>query len=200
MAVRQRFHPLQPGSTIPDDWHSGVIPDNIEVGDNTMIDTSWCFHSFRSRQPIGARIGHDVTIARTSFAVERDATVEIGDFCYLDNASLACASRISIGSHVLLATGVSILDSDFHPIDVAERTLDAVALSPVGDPAARPSFESRPVVIEDNVRIGPNATVLKGVRVGAGAVVAAGAVVIGDVPPGAHVAGNPAHVIEGGGE
>ena len=53
-----------------------------------------------------------------------------------------------------------------------------------------------PVVIEDNVVIGANAVVLEGCRVGKGAVVAAGAVVIEDVPAGAVVAGVPARVIK----
>jgi 2,3,4,5-tetrahydropyridine-2-carboxylate N-succinyltransferase/tetrahydrodipicolinate N-acetyltransferase len=53
-----------------------------------------------------------------------------------------------------------------------------------------------PVVLEDDVLIGANAVVLEGVRIGAGAVVAAGAVVIEDVPAGAVVAGVPARVIK----
>ena len=53
-----------------------------------------------------------------------------------------------------------------------------------------------PVIIEDDVLIGANAVVLEGVRVGKGAVVAAGAVVVEDVAPGAVVAGVPAKVIK----
>lgn len=57
-----------------------------------------------------------------------------------------------------------------------------------------------PVIIEDNVVIGANAVVLEGCRVGKGAVVAAGAVVIEDVPAGAVVAGIPARVIKSASE
>lgn len=53
-----------------------------------------------------------------------------------------------------------------------------------------------PVVIEDDVLIGANAVILEGVRVGRGAVVAAGAVVISDVPPETVVAGIPARIIK----
>ncbi len=53
-----------------------------------------------------------------------------------------------------------------------------------------------PVIIEDNVFIGANAVVIEGVRVGEGAVVAAGSVVIADVPAGAVVAGVPARIIK----
>ena len=53
-----------------------------------------------------------------------------------------------------------------------------------------------PVVVEDDVLIGANAVVIEGVHIGQGAVVAAGAVVIEDVPPNAVVAGCPARVIK----
>lgn len=53
-----------------------------------------------------------------------------------------------------------------------------------------------PVVIEDDVLIGANAVILEGVRVGEGAIVAAGAIVTQDVPAGAVVAGTPAKVIK----
>ncbi len=53
-----------------------------------------------------------------------------------------------------------------------------------------------PVIVEDDVLVGANAVVLEGVRVGKGAVVAAGSVVTQDVPPNAVVAGSPAKVIK----
>ncbi|MDR0874959.1 MAG: 2,3,4,5-tetrahydropyridine-2,6-dicarboxylate N-acetyltransferase [Clostridiales Family XIII bacterium] len=55
---------------------------------------------------------------------------------------------------------------------------------------------AKPVVLEDDVLIGANAVVLEGVRIGKGSVVAAGAVVTGDVPPGVVVAGTPARIIK----
>lgn len=55
---------------------------------------------------------------------------------------------------------------------------------------------AEPTRIEDRVFVGANAVILEGVRVGQGAVVAAGAVVTQDVPPGAVVAGSPARVIK----
>jgi acetyltransferase-like isoleucine patch superfamily enzyme len=98
----------------------------------------------------------------------------------------------------LVAGGVTIADSDFHPIAPAARLADTIALSPVGDRRRRPVVEARPIVIEDDVWIGYNATILKGVRVGAGAVIEPGALVLKDVPTGVHVVGNPARVVEGG--
>jgi acetyltransferase-like isoleucine patch superfamily enzyme len=195
MSVRA-FHPLCPGATLPGDWYPGRIPENIVVGGNTVIDSSFCFKHFYSEKPVGLRVGSHVTIWRASLATEKNAAIEIGDYCYIANASLVCSERISIGSYVLVAGGVTIADSDYHPLDPAQRLADTVALSPIGDRRNRPPVHSSPVVIEDDVWIGYNATILKGVRVGAGAVIAPGSLVVRDVPAGARVGGFPARVMD----
>lgn len=192
------FHLLVPGAELPGDWNHGSIPTNIEVGENSVIDSSSCFKYYRAAGPVGLRVGSNVTIWRASLAAGTDAVIEIGDYCYLANASLVCSLAITLGSHVLVAGGVTIADSDFHPIAPAARLADTIAISPIGDQKRRPRVEGRPVVIEDDVWIGYNATILKGVRVGTGAVIAPGALVNRDVPPGAHVAGNPARPVERG--
>ncbi|GGK63216.1 DapH/DapD/GlmU-related protein [Ornithinimicrobium pekingense] len=63
------------------------------------------------------------------------------------------------------------------------------------DPSRRADMHPTPIVIEDNVWIGSNVTVLAGVRIGANAVVAAASVVTRDVPPDTVVAGTPARVV-----
>ena len=194
------FHPLAPGATLPGDWFPGRVPENIVVGENSVVDSSFCFKHYFSVAPVGLRVGSHVTIWRASLAADERAVIEIGDYSYLANASLVCTERIQIGARVMIAGGVTIADSDFHPIEPAARLADTVALSPVGDRRRRPAVGSRPVHIEDDVWVGYNATILKGVRVGAGAVIAPGAMVFRDVPPGVEVAGNPARVLtdEGG--
>ena len=119
----------------------------------------------------------------------------IGDHCYISSASIVCAELIVIGNRVLISGGVTIADSDFHPIEPSERLADTIALSPIGDRARRPRVASRPVFIEDDVWIGVNATILKGVRIGLSSVIEPGAVVTHNVPPGARVARNPARVV-----
>ncbi len=190
------FHRVVPGTVLPGDWFPGRIPENIVVGENTVIDSSFCFKHYFARREIGLRLGSNTTIWRASLAAEEDAIIEIGDYCYVANASLVCSERISIGSYVMIAGGVTIADSDFHPLEPAARLADTVALSPIGDRKHRPAIKPAPVVIEDDVWIGYNATILKGVRVGAGAMIAPGALVLRDVPPGVEVAGNPARVVE----
>jgi acetyltransferase-like isoleucine patch superfamily enzyme len=192
------LHPLTPGAALPGDWFPGRVPANVVAGEGVVIDSSFCFKHYYATAPVGLRVGRRVTIWRTALSVEPGGVVEIGDDCYLANASLVCSCRITLGARVLVAGGVTIADSDFHPLTPAARVADSVALSPVGDRRHRPVVEARPVVIEDDVWIGYNATVLKGVRVRAGAVIEPGALVLRDVPPGARVAGNPARPVEGG--
>jgi acetyltransferase-like isoleucine patch superfamily enzyme len=189
------FHPLVPGAALPGDWYPGRIPANIEVGEGTVVDSSFCFKHYYAAGPVGLRVGRGVTIWRAALSVESDAAIEIGDHCYLANAALVAAARITLGCRVLVAGGATIADSDFHPIAPLARLVDTIELSPIGDRRRRPPVEAKPVIIEDDVWIGYNATVLKGVRVGAGSVVEPGAVVTRDVPPGARVAGNPARVV-----
>lgn len=88
--------------------------------------------------------------------------------------------RVTIGRGTQIAWGVTIADHDFH------RTFtDGV-----------PNPETAPVRIGEGVWIGMDATILKGVEVGDGAVIAAGAVVTRSVPPRALVGGVPARVIK----
>ena len=187
-----RFHPIVPGNTIPNDWWDGRIPENIVVGENCAIDSSLTFKHFYSEATVAIRMGDNVTIWRSALSVEREGIVEIGNDCYLANATIVCCSRIVLGARVMVSGGVTIADSDFHPKDPAARLADTVAISPIGDRSRRPTIESQPVFVGDDVWIGYNATILKGVQIGAGTHIAPGSVVVQDMPPNAFVSGNPA--------
>lgn len=188
------FHPLVPGA-LENDWYPGVIPANIKTGTDCRVDSSFCFKHYYSRLPVGLRLGSRVTLWRASLAAGEQGSIEIGDESYVSNASLVCNELILIGRHVYVAGGVTITDSDFHPIDPLDRIGDSVALSLAGNRNHRPAFAVKPVTIGDDVWIGFNATILKGVTIGDGAVIAPGALVSRDVPVGMEVAGNPAKPI-----
>lgn len=190
------FHPLIPGQPLEGDWCNFPIPKNMEVGENTVIDSSFIFKNFFSKLPIGIKIGNNVTLRSAALSTEPDGYIEIGDYTYIANASIAAYKKIIIGSYVHIAGGVTIVDTDFHPITPADRRADTIALSPVGNKSHRPVFFSVPVIIEDDVWIGFNATVLKGVRIGKGSIIQPGAVIVKDVPDGSIVEGNPAKVID----
>ena len=189
------LHPIIPGQRIPSDWYPGSVPSNISVGLNSVVDSAFCFKQYFSRLPEGLIIGSHVTIWRASMAAEENASIVIGDYSFLSSCSLVCSKKIEIGNRVFIAGGVTIADSDFHPLDAAERVADIIALSPSGNRESRPLVPAFPVIIEDDVWIGYNATILKGVRVGKGSYVLPGSLVVNDVAAGTTVTGNPAKLI-----
>lgn len=180
---------LQPGR-----WMNGNMPQNVRLGQNSVITGDLVFKRFRSRCDPALTIGAHCTMDGVHFALGEEGRVEIGDYCYFTNAVLLCELEFHIGSYVVIGWNATIADTDFHPIGPAERIADAIACSPLGKGRPRPRIPRQPVVIEDDAWIGPNATILKGVRIGAGAFVEPGSLVTRDVPPGARVIGNPAQI------
>jgi len=120
----------------------------------------------------------------------------IGEWSYVGEMTrIWSRASISIGSHVLISHLVDIHDTDSHPIDWQERRHDAHARLTDQMHMLSPKTTSIPVVIEDDAWVCFKATILKGVHVGRGAIIAAGAVVTAHVPPWTIVAGNPARVV-----
>ena len=188
------FQPLVPGVRLKDDWCNFPIPLNMEVGENTVIDSSSTFKKFFSKKTLGLKLGKNITLQSSSLATEAEGFIEIGDYSYISGAAIIACERVSIGKYVYIAGGTTIVDSDFHPLDPAERLEDTVIISTVGKKRQRPPFVIQPVIIEDDVWIGYNATILKGVTIGKGAIIQPGSVVIRDIPAGAIVSGNPAQI------
>ncbi len=133
---------------------------------------------------------------RGDIFIFEEGKIEIGDWCYIgDGARIWAADSIKIGSRVLISHSVNIFDSDTHPIDDCKaRHEQFVDIATVGR-HWHEKIARAPVEIGDDVLICAHAIILKGVTIGDGAVVGAGAVVTRDVPPFTLVAGNPAKVI-----
>jgi acetyltransferase-like isoleucine patch superfamily enzyme len=111
------------------------------------------------------------------------AVLEVGANFAMTGGSLCVYERIVIGDDVTIGANTTIVDTDFHPLEAAERRRDVM-------PAA-----TAPVIVGDDVFIGMNCLILKGVTLGAGCIVGAGSVVTREVPAGAIAAGNPARVV-----
>lgn len=177
-------------------WDYGSLPKNVELGPGCFLERKASFQRYRSDKSIGLSLGANVTVYTwTEFNIDPGGSVAIGDDSILVGAVFMCAERITIGKRVLISYHVTIADSDFHPLDLERRRLDAIANAPGGNRASRPPVESRPIEIGDDAWIGIGAIILKGVHIGSGARVAAGSVVTRDVPAGATVAGNPARIV-----
>lgn len=113
----------------------------------------------------------------------REAVISIGDNCNLNGTTIHCRSEVTIGNFCMFGPGVHLVDNDSHRValDICER---------------RQPPSSCPIIIRDNVWIGMNSLILKGVEVGDNAIVAAHSVVTKSVPKNSLVAGNPARVVK----
>jgi acetyltransferase-like isoleucine patch superfamily enzyme len=182
-------------NALPEPWRHRDLPRNVRIGTNSIIAGGYAFKRFRSLRDPALVIGRDCTMDGSHFALGEEGRVTMGDYCYFTNAVLLCEEELHFGNYVVVGWNATIADTDFHPLGPAERIADAIACSPLGKGHPRPVILRQPVIIENDVWIGPNATILKGVHIGAGAFVEAGAMVTHDVPAGMRVVGNPAQVV-----
>jgi len=177
-------------------WDYGTLPANVQIGSDCWLERRDSFTRFRSEQNPGLVLGDRVRVFTwTTFNVEPTGQVEIGSDSTIVGAIFMCADRITLGRNVIISYHVTLADSDFHPVDPQLRIQDAIANSPHGDRRRRPAIVSRPITIDDDVCIGIGAIILKGIHIGRGAQINAGAVVTRDVPAGTVVSGNPAQLI-----
>jgi len=115
-----------------------------------------------------AGINHPVILA----TLAENAIIEIGG-SGLSGTAVCSARKIIIGDHTGLGVNSNVYDTDFHTIDPILRKKQNLNLK---------SIKSSPVIIGNDVWIGGNVTILKGVNIGDRAVIAFGAVVTKDVP------------------
>jgi acetyltransferase-like isoleucine patch superfamily enzyme len=181
--------------TTPGRWDLGDPPHNVAIGANSLVTGDLAFKRFHSRRASGLTLGAHCTMEGVHFNVGAEGAIAIGDYCYFTNVVLLCEMEITIGSYVMIGWNTTITDTDFHPVAPAERIADAISQSPLGKGRPRPEIAKRPIVIGDDVWIGPAATILKGVTIGRGAWIEPGALVTRDVPAGARVLGNPARTL-----
>ncbi|MBC7888322.1 MAG: acyltransferase [Ferruginibacter sp.] len=123
--------------------------------------------------------------------------ITIGEDSYVgDHSRIWSGEEVKIGNHVQISHNVNIIDTSAHEFDAierAERYIDMISNGPWVDQG---NVQTAPVIIEDYAWISLNATILRGVTIGEGSIVAANSVVTKDVPPYTLVAGIPAKVVK----
>jgi acetyltransferase-like isoleucine patch superfamily enzyme len=143
----------------------------------------------------GAVVVGEDTILHVKVSFDSPAgRVVIGDRCYIGQSHIVCHTGVTLGDDVVISWGATIVDHNSHSVEWRHRKDDILDWA-----KGRKDWsyvKIAPVVIRDRVWIGFNAIILKGVTIGEGAVVAAGAVVTKDVAPYTVVAGNPARPIK----
>jgi acetyltransferase-like isoleucine patch superfamily enzyme len=176
-------------------WDYSLLPSNITIGKGCFLERRESFSRFRSQKNPGLSIGNKVQVYTwTTFNVEPNGYLSIGDDTILVGAIFMCADSIVIGSRCVLSYNVTIADCDFHPLDPVLRHRDAIVNSPAGDRTQRPQLITKPVNIGNDVWVGTGAIILKGVKIGNKATIAPGTVLSHDVPEGGFASGNPATI------
>ncbi len=126
----------------------------------------------------------------------QNGRVIIGDWCSLSPGSkIWSMEKIEIGARVFVSHGVQIFDNNSHSLSAEDRHDRFRELRSAGRHLKAEEVVHQPIRIEDDVWIGFNAAVLKGVTIGRGAVIGACSVITHDVPPFAIMVGNPARKV-----
>jgi acetyltransferase-like isoleucine patch superfamily enzyme len=168
------------------DWCNLPVPENVCLGERSWLHSSFAFAHYRSRTAMGVRVGSDTGLyAGTFFDLGPDAEIEIGNYCSIVGAIFATNGRVVIGDFTLVAHEVVFADTHWPMPGLRQPTAER--------PRTPQPVSS--IHIGANVWIGTQAIILGNVRIGEGAIIGAGTLVIQDVPPFTLCAGNPMRIV-----
>lgn len=164
------------------------------AGDIVFMDGASCRNTGPAENVV---IGRHCTIG-AAFIALFGGKITVGENTYIGpETSLQSKERITIGNNVIVANNVILLDNNNHPTSSEMRMKMSACQDFINDELWTWKYaDSAPITIEDNVWIGRDARILKGVTVGKGSIIALGAVVTRDVPAYSVAAGNPARVVK----
>jgi acetyltransferase-like isoleucine patch superfamily enzyme len=156
------------------------LRDCDRVGANTR--TYWRPNvENRGRIMLGARVRLNSNWAPVELVSGPAGTIDIGDGVYINYGSLISAqAHVRIGANVMVGNYCIVADTE---------------IPGIACPSAGPRMEPRPVEIGDGAWLAARVTVLPGSRIGSGAVIAAGSVVAGEIPPNNVAGGIPARIL-----
>ena len=110
-------------------------------------------------------------------------------------STIHCVNRVEIGKDTAISYNVMIIDNNNHPVSPLDRRY--MRHTPHGSDERQPWHAANaPIIIGENVLVGANSRICKGVTIGDNAIIAANAVVTKSVPANAIAAGNPAKIVK----
>ncbi len=168
--------PNEPGydKLISSIWETMKLASELNTGWHTQEEVRAYL-----KQITGREIDPSVTLL-PPFYVDYGKNIRMGKGCWIQQGcTFFDRGGITLGNGVFIAPKVNLITINHDP-----------------NPENRSATYGRPIVIEDNVWIGINATILPGVTIGHGSIVGANSVVTRSVPPLVVVAGNPAKVVK----
>ena len=157
----------------------GVPAVNISLGGRAEIGERFTIRTGLHDTEVGS-VGSRIRVGPKGF-------LRIGNRVGMSNTTIVCEESVEIGDDVLLGGGVQVFDTNFHSTDATVRASGRETRSDV---------RTAPVCIGSRVFIGANAIVCKGVTIGDEAIIAAGSVVVCDVPAGETWGGSPARRVK----
>ena len=154
----------------------------IRIGSGARIEAGAVLRA-NTADPRGVSVGEGASVKEYAVLNANGGRIELGPRAWVGPHCLIYGNGVvSIGADVLIAAHTTISTVSH----VTART---------DVPISAQGIDCAPIVIEDDVWIGLNVTLLQGVTIGSGAVVGAGAVVTRDVPAGAVAVGVPARIV-----
>ncbi|MDQ1141166.1 DapH/DapD/GlmU-related protein [Pedobacter agri] len=144
---------------------------------------------FGDNMVMGNWIGSYATglLGKCRIEVRNGAKLKVGYNVGITLTTIVCHQQITIGNNVNIGVGVHIYDTDFHSLDPNLRSNPATDWE---------NKKTRPVLIEDNVFVGAQSIILKGVTIGKNSVIGAGSVVTRDIPANVIAGGNPCKILK----
>jgi acetyltransferase-like isoleucine patch superfamily enzyme len=141
------------------------------------------------------KIGERCVIEAELLVFAHGGRIEIGSDCYLGvGTRVWSGASVLIGNRVLIAHNINIIDNQTHPISPKQRHQHFADIFSKGHPRDI-TLGDKTIEIHDDAWIAAGATILRGVKIGRGAIVSAGSLVTKDVPEYCIVAGNPAQIM-----
>ncbi|NOT76640.1 MAG: acyltransferase [Cyclobacteriaceae bacterium] len=172
---------------------------NLRIRENSTVKSSTVFYSGSSLNNFSndksrITLGENCHIYGALTVLPFGGKITFGDNCSFGEFSRITSTKgIYIGSRVMIAHNVNILDNNSHPTDDKLRHEDFI--NSYNGHMKEYDLKAKEIVIEDDVWIGFNSIILKGVHIGKSAIIGAGSIVTKDVPEYSVVAGNPLRAI-----
>ena len=160
--------------------------------DVTVSDTANCFKDLSAK----IIIGNNCDIC-CSLIAKGKSVINIGHHTTIRGETIIGAyESIKIGNYVIISNNVRIYDNNNHPTSPQKRKQMCATGNFYSEDWQWHHSDHKSIIIEDNVWIGERSTILKGVVIGMGAIIASNTVVTKDVPPFSVVAGNPGKIVK----
>lgn len=199
-----RPKPVVQSAAVLSSWEH--YKDYIKIHPTAIIAPSASIKIFNPPNPprVCLEIGEGSQIFSSFSLLRPQAAIKIGKNCQLGAVYFICAESIEVGDDVLMAWGITCMDTDSHSLhweyrknDVRQCYNDYIEDNTNFIKNKDWSHvNSKKISIGNKAWIGFNVSILKGVTVGEESIIGAGSVVVKDVPSQAVAAGNPANVVK----